>query len=98
MQSGNVLTKEDKMDQLCPSECSVACGRRALSATSPAMLYYGSIQALQLRSVDTKERYMLEELNKICTACFYIEINFKSVVSLNSTNQLLFIMNTVCLL
>jgi hypothetical protein len=90
MQSGNVLTlltKEDERDHLCPSECSVPCGRRASSATSPAFLYYGSIQALQLHSVDTKERYVLEEINKICTACFYIEINFKSAVSQNSTNE-----------
>lgn len=101
MQSGNVLTllkKEDERYHLCPSECNIPRGRRALSATSPALLYYGSIQALRMHSVDTKERYMLETVKKICTACFDIERTFKAVVSLNGTNQFLFIMKTVCLL
>jgi hypothetical protein len=68
MQPGNVftpLTKEDEKDHLCPSECNMPCGRRALSATSPALLYYGSIQALRMHSVDTKERCMLETLKNM---------------------------------
>jgi len=45
-----------------------------------------------------KKDTCLKLLIEICTACFYIEKNFEAVISLNKTNQFLFIMKAVCLL
>ena len=75
--SGNVFTlqkKEDESDRPFPSGWSLRCGRRAISATSPALLYCGSIQMLRLHSVDINVRYILATLEKICTTCFDIKL------------------------